>query len=277
MTVVIGGAGRLGTEFRTLAPDAGFVTRADLDLTRTDAIAPFLRNHAGGPIINCAAYNDVDRADGDPETAHAVNCAAVAEMALVASELGVPLVTYSSDYVFDGASRRPYVESSPRNPLNAYGASKACGEDRALGYPGALVVRTAWLFSGSRTDFLGRVLAAAELGGADVVDDQIGSPTYTADLARWTLAALDAGLTGLLHLTNGGKASRYELAAAAAAAAGIDPRLIRPVPTEDRPGRARRPPFSVLGSERSAELGHAPGDWRDAVDRAVKRLTGGSD
>lgn len=256
MILVTGGDGQLGTAFRRVLPKAYFTDASDLDVTRTDALAAALEEWRPEAIINCAAYTAVDRAEQEEERATAVNGAAVGVMAAHAAGRGIPFLTFSTDYVFPGDAAAPYLESSPTGPLGAYGRSKLAGERAALGsYPEALVVRTSWLVSATHPNFLATVLRLAGAGRARVVDDQWGCPTMADDLAPAAWAALQAGVSGLLHLTNSGPTTWFRFARAAVALAGLDSGRVVPCTTEAFPTPARRPAYSVLGSERRGPLG----------------------
>ncbi len=271
MIVVTGGSGQLGTAFRGLLPGARFPNRSELDLVDTAAIGPWVEDSGAEAVINCAAYTAVDAAETDEETAHLVNAEAVEEMAQVCARLGIPLVTFSTDYVFDGTKGGPYVEGDVTAPLNAYGRTKRDGERRALAaHPGALVVRSSWVISGTHPNFVATMLRLARSGGLRVVDDQHGCPTVADDLAATTLAALDAGVSGILHLTNQGVTTWHGLAAESVRLAGLDPTLVVPCATEEFPRPAPRPAYSVLASERRAPLGlpDLP-HWKDSLPEVV--------
>ena len=274
MIVVTGADGQLGTAFRRVLGDsAQFLRRADLDVAVPGAEARIADLEAS-LVINCAAYNAVDRAEDEPEVARQVNAFGVGRLAGAAAAAGARFVTYSSDYVFAGDSPEPYVESSVPQPINRYGASKRDGEIMALAaHPQALVIRTSWVLSGTHPNFAATMLRLARQGGARVVDDQIGRPTLVDDLAAGTMRAVDAGAAGLLHLTNQGTLSWFDLAREVVDLAGMDPELIQPCTTAEFPKPAARPAFSVLGSERLGELGIEPlPHYRPALAAAVAQL-----
>jgi dTDP-4-dehydrorhamnose reductase len=221
-------------------------------------------------VVNCAGYTAVDRAESEPELARAVNAAGAGRVAEACARAGSALVHLSTDFVFDGNSRRPYREDDPPGPVNAYGRSKLEGERLVLAaHPGALVVRTAWLFGPGRADFVDKVLAQARAGGRlRVVEDQIGSPTYSRDLAAEVLALADKGVSGVVHAANSGRASRLELARRALELSGLDPELARPVASRELNLPAARPAFAVLDTRRLARLaGGPPPTWLDALRR----------
>jgi dTDP-4-dehydrorhamnose reductase len=203
-----------------------------------------------------------------------VNGIAVGILSEVAAESDIPFVTYSTDYVFNGRSRDPYLESSPPEPINAYGRSKLIGEELALAAnPKALVIRTSWVISGTHPNFVATMLRLAGEGRElKVVADQIGCPTIAPDLAVATLEAIRHGVTGLLHLTNQDPTTWFHLARSAVELAGLDPDLITSCSTEEYPTRAVRPAYSVLGSERMGALGltRLP-PWRESLTEVVRQ------
>ena len=254
-------------------PDATFLTRKDLDLADPATVAPALVRWAPAAIINCAAYTHVDRAEADEDHAHTINADSVGEMAAVARAMGIPFVTFSTDYVFDGSADTPYVESSPTSPVNAYGRTKLAGEQMALEtYPGSLVIRTSWVISGTHPNFVATMLRLVDERELRVVDDQVGCPTVAADLAAATRRAIERRVTGILHLTNTGATTWFELARTAVGLAGRDVTRISPCSTDEYPTPAPRPRFSVLGSERRASVGVTPlPHWRDSLREVVAR------
>jgi len=276
MILLTGGSGQLGTALQRLLDTALAPGRDDLDLSRPGSLPEVIERLRPSAIINCAAYTDVDRAEEEPGLAMTVNCEAVRVLAGAAASAGIPFVTFSTDYVFDGTAPAPYVESSPTAPINAYGASKEQGERAALAaHPEALVIRTSWVASATHPNFVTKILERASRETVQVVSDQVGSPTYAADLAPATLEALAVGAGGILHLANSGEASRFEMARVACEAAGIDPARIEPTTSEHFPTKARRPPYSPLASERLGEVGMEPlRPWPEAIADLVAALPG---
>ena len=273
MIVVTGAGGQLGTALRKLIPDAVFLTRAELDLSHPEGMHQKLNEIRPDTVINCAAYTAVDRAEEETDLALVVNGVAVGELARWAEGRGSRLVTFSSDYVFPGTGTRPYVESDPTGPVNAYGWSKLEGEEAALTHPGVLVVRTSWVVSATHPNFVATMIRNAKERALRVVNDQKGCPTIADDLAKATIDALEAGATGLLHLTNQGETTWFELARESVGLAGLDPALIIPIETADYPTPARRPAYSVLGSERLDEFGMDPlPPWRQSLPTVVEGL-----
>jgi dTDP-4-dehydrorhamnose reductase len=272
--LVTGGAWQLGTAFRKVVPEARFVDLADFDLERGNLLVAALAEMRPEAIINCAAYTAVDRAEQEEALATEVNGTAVGVMAAYAAARDVPFLTFSTDYVFPGDGTTPYLESSPTAPLNAYGRSKLAGERAALGiYPDALVVRTSWLVSGTHPNFVATMLRLAAEREVKVVDDQWGCPTMVDDLAPVAWDSLQAGVNGLLHLTNSGETTWFRFARAAVARAGLDAEHVLPCTTADYPTPARRPAYSVLGSERRESLGlpDLP-QWEESLPAVVEGL-----
>ncbi|MBW2472054.1 MAG: dTDP-4-dehydrorhamnose reductase [Deltaproteobacteria bacterium] len=266
--LVTGASGQLGTAFGRVYPDAVFLGRPELDLTDRAAIRSLVRELEPSLVVNCAAYTAVDAAEDDVETADAVNAVAVGLLAELTREGSARFVTFSTDYVFDGRGSRPYVESDPTDPINAYGATKLRGENLALAAnPDTLVVRTSWVISETHDNFASAILRRAMGGAVAVVDDQVGRPTIADDLARGTAEAILRGMTGVLHLANEGATTWYELARALVADAGLDAECVTPCSTSDFPTRARRPAYSVLGSERTEAPSLPP--WRESTPRVA--------
>jgi len=271
--LVTGGTGQLGTAFRKILPDAEYPDRAVLDLSDPAGVGEFLALTSPDGIINCGAYTAVDAAEEHEALATCVNGASVGVMARYAEDRGIPFVTFSTDYVFAGDATEPYLESSSTDPVNAYGRSKLAGEEAALACPDALVVRTSWVISGTHPNFVATMLRLGAERSLEVVDDQVGCPTCVDDLAPAALAALQGGATGLLHLTNAGETSWFELARKALEFAHLDPDRLTPIPTSGYPTPAARPAYSVLGSERRHRLGvSALPHWEDSLPAIVATL-----
>ena len=268
--LLLGGTGRLGAALAPLMPGVILPTRDHLDLARNEEIAAKVADVAPSCIVNCAAYTLVDAAEQNEGLATLVNGIAVGILADAADALGIPFVTISTDYVFDGTSADPYSESSRPNPVNAYGRSKLVGEELALCYPRSLVVRTSWLQSATHPCFVSTIRDAATAGVVRVVDDQWGRPTLVSDLAPAIIEAVDAGVCGVLHLASPPTTSWFSLAEAAVAAAGNVADRVVACSTSEYPSEAIRPARSVLVSERVAALGLGPmPDWRPGLNRLV--------
>jgi dTDP-4-dehydrorhamnose reductase len=272
MRVLITGAGgMLGVDVQAVALAAGHevvaLTRADLDITNRAAVDAAVA--AAGPelVINCAAYTDVDKAEGDErDGAHLINGVGAGNVATAAAAAGAWLVHVSTDYVFDGTKTAgPYLESDATAPRSVYGASKLEGEiEVARAAPlSHSIVRSSWLFGNHGLCFPATILRlAAERDSISVVDDQRGSPTYTPELARALLMVASQQLLGVVHVAGGGECTWFEFARETIAAAGLHA-TITPCTTAEFPRPAPRPAYSVLRSARDG----APvlRDWREGL------------
>lgn len=276
--LVAGAGGQLGRELRErLGSELVWAGgREALDVTDAGAVAALVARLRPDVVFNAAAYNRVDAAEGEPERAFAVNASAPRAMALVAREAGALVVHVSSDYVFDGASSRPYLEDDPASPLSVYGRSKLEGERHVLASGAeALVVRTSAVLGrgGSAQkggSFVDRILAQAQAGKPlRVVADQVFAPTVASELADALLGLVRRGARGLYHVTNQGSCSWHELATAALRAAGVD-HPVASITAAELKLPARRPAYSVLDTSRFRALG-LPGlrPWRDALAELV--------
>ena len=247
------------------------VTRADLDILDAGSVLDAAAGY--DVVVNCAGYTAVDQAETDEGAAFDVNGVGTANLARAATAAGARLVHVSTDYVFAGTSSQPYPEDAPLRPASAYGRSKAAGEwaVRAAGSQ-HLVLRTAWLYGAHGSCFPRTMARLASRGEPfDVVDDQVGQPTWTADLAhliRGLVLARAPG--GVYHGTSAGMASWFDFARAVVAAAGADPEMVRPTTTDQFPRPARRPAYSVLGHDALRSAGVRPiGQWEQRWDAAA--------
>jgi len=272
--LVTGAAGMLGQDLqRALAGrDVTALTRAELDITDADAVQEAVAGH--DVVFNAAAYTDVDGAEAHERTAREVNGGGVHKLADAARQAGAKFVTMSTDYVFDGKGTTPYPEDAPRDPINAYGRSKAMGELSALEvYPeGTYIVRTAWLYGADGPNFASTMLRlAAGNPTVSVVDDQVGQPTWSADLAGRLVALVDSGApAGIYHGTNSGHTTWFGFAQAVFESAGLDPARVLKTDSATFVRPAARPSYSVLGHEGWTRAGLAPmRGWREALTAAA--------
>jgi dTDP-4-dehydrorhamnose reductase len=272
--LVTGAAGMLARAacavLDTRGHDSVPLDRIALDVTDAAAVTAAVDRVRPDAVVHCAAFTAVDAAESDEAQAFAVNAAATAALARACRRHGARLVYPSTDYVFDGAAETPYRPDSPTSPLNAYGRSKLAGEEAALTGCDALVVRTSWLYGPGGRNFVTTILDRARAGETlRVVDDQLGAPTTTRDLARVLILLLELGApSGIYHATNEGETTWYGLARAAAGLAGI-PADIRPCSTAEFPRPAVRPAYSVLDCSATWSVtGPAP-HWRDALARSL--------
>jgi dTDP-4-dehydrorhamnose reductase len=257
--VVTGAGGQLGRALVETFADADVVALGHGDWDVSQPPPPGL---AADVVLHAAAWTDVDGAEGDPQAAAAVNIGGTAN----AASLG-PLVYYSSDYVFDGGKRSPYVESDAPNPMSAYGRSKAFGE--AAAGEAAWIVRSSWLFGWTGRNFVRTMLRfGAELDEVTVVDDQVGCPTYVGHLAAATRELLELPY-GIWHVAAAGECTWAEFAAAIFEEAKLECRVV-PITSEELRRPAPRPAYSVLRSER-AEAPRLP-HWREGLRECLARL-----
>jgi dTDP-4-dehydrorhamnose reductase len=273
--LVTGARGLVGTELVALLRGLGTedvigLGRADLDIRDPAAVAATLARHRPGVVVNCAAWTAVDDAEKHEDEALAVNGHAVRVLAEACAGRGIRLVQPSTDYVFDGTATRPYGEHDRTGPVSAYGRTKLAGERAALDH-GHSVVRSAWLYGAHGPNFVRTMIRlAAERDTVTVVDDQVGQPTWAADLAEQVLLLVRAGCpAGVFHATSGGRTSWYGFAREIFAALGADPGRVLPVGSAGYPRPAPRPAYSVLGHDAWATVGLPPiRHWREAFTAA---------
>lgn len=285
--VIIGSSGQLGTSLLRVARPgyecvAADRTRVDIaDAESVDSLIGGVRPHV---VFNAAAFTNVDGAEADAATAFRVNADGAAHVARAAARHGAHVVHVSTDYVFDGARARPYLPTDATCPLGVYGRSKLAGEGAVLSATdgAGLVVRTAWLYSSSGRNFLLtmlRVMRACQT--PRVVFDQIGTPTPALALARALWRAADVRLSGIHHWTQAGTASWYDFAAVVAEEAYAAklvpaPPSVVPIVTSEWPGKARRPPYSVLDCRGTWDALGAPGaHWHAGVRETIRELSHG--
>lgn len=245
---------------------------SDLDITDPGSIAAAVT--AGVTVINCAAHTAVDAAESEEERAAELNEVGPRLLAERCAAVGARLVHVSTDYVFDGRAGTPYEPSDPTGPATAYGRTKLDGECAVLAaLPSATIVRTAWVYTGVGSDFVATMVRLErERDTVDVVDDQIGSPTYSADLADALLEVATAAVErpGVLHATNSGTASWFDLARAVFDGVGADPERVRACGSDRYVRPAPRPAYSVLSPASWAAAGLTPlRPWREALTAAL--------
>jgi dTDP-4-dehydrorhamnose reductase len=265
--LVLGSGGQLGSELVQLLPDAVGLTRADLSVTDGVAVEAAVRGHGAQVVFNCAAYNAVDRAESEPDQAYAVNAVGATNVADACARHGALLVHFSTNFVFDGALDRPYVESDSPRPLGVYARSKLAGEAAVLAaLPAGLVVRTAAIFGVHGSEIKGggfpqRILARAARGlPLRVVSDQRVNPTFAADLARAAVELAGGGATGVVHVVAEGCCAWDEFARAVLAECGVQAD-VEPIPSSTLESPAPRPLNGCLASERVASLR----PWREGL------------
>ena len=218
-------------------------------------------------VLHLAAWTAVDACESDPVRAFHVNAEGSRVVATEAARINARVIAVSTDYVFDGEQTRAYTEDDAPSPQSVYGKSKLAGEDEVRNVALWAIVRTAWLYGGGGRNFVDTILAALdERGNLEVVNDQIGSPTYAVDLSKALVTLLEANAQGLYHVANAGEASWFDLAREAARLTGRHPERIRPATTAQVPRPAKRPAHSVLSCERVAKMhGVHLRAWGDAL------------
>jgi dTDP-4-dehydrorhamnose reductase len=266
--LVTGAAGMLGREVVAAGARLGHEVAAwdlpECDLTDADGTLDAIRRLEPRAVINCAAYTNVDGAESDEATATRINGDAAGNVAAACAAVGARLVHMSTDYVFDGSKREPWVESDATSPLGAYGRSKLLGEDLVrAALPDHAIVRTAWLFGPHGPNFVSTMLRlAAQHDEVEVVTDQVGSPTFAGHLAPALVDMAERPDTGIFHGAGAGSCSWYELTLEAFDAAGVSCRVL-PTTAEKFARPAPRPAYSVLGSEREHPITLPP--WQEGV------------
>jgi dTDP-4-dehydrorhamnose reductase len=270
---VLGADGQLGRELLSHLSAPQPLRRADCDLARGDTVRHAVERGAFDVLVNCAAYNLVDRAETEPDAAFAVNALGTRHLARACAARGTKLVHFSTDYVFGRETRGiPFTETDAPAPASAYGVSKLAGEHCALAAsPSALVIRSSGLYGahgvgGKGGNFVETMLRLAREGKPlRVVNDQRCTPTYTVDLAGATEELVRLGATGLVHVTNGGDCTWFEFAREIFRLAGLAPHLT-PITSAEFGAPARRPAYSVLSNARAHGLGVKPlRHWKDAL------------
>ncbi len=285
--LITGSNGQLGAELQTVLNGTGeiiAIAREDLDFTNDTAIREVITTIQPNLVINAAAYTAVDKAESEVDVAMAVNGKAVEILAQECDKLGAGLIHVSTDYVFDGNNNRPYLETDVTNPLSVYGQSKLAGELAIqANCHNYIILRTAWVYGiGGKGNFVKTML---RLGGdrdeIRVVADQIGSPTWTGDLAlaiKNLIPHLSREKSGIYHFTNSGVASWYDFAVAIFAEAkllGIPLKVkqVIPITTPEYPTPAKRPAFSVLSCKKITEItGNYPPHWRESLRLMLQQL-----
>ncbi|MCC5876759.1 MAG: dTDP-4-dehydrorhamnose reductase [Candidatus Sumerlaeia bacterium] len=280
--LVTGADGMLGSEvMRQLSADrqinAVAATIKTMDVTNLEQVRDFLQRERPTHVIHCAAYTQVDSAEKEALTAYKVNADGTKNLAFFCREQDVELIYLSTDYVFSGGKKSPYLETDRPDPINVYGMTKLLGET----YCQVLlerhkVVRTSWLngLGGDYTrNFIETMMRVSETRSTlSLVNDQIGRPTFTFDLARALVTLLDANSYGVFHVTNSGQCSWFELASEIFKLAGRNDITLRPILSEQFRSAARRPHYSVLANTRFEQIGLEPlPHWKDSLKEYFRR------
>lgn len=247
----------------------------EMDITDAAACERVITEAKADAVIHCAAYTAVDAAEDNEDLCRKVNAEGTRNIAEVCRKLDIKMMYFSTDYVFNGQGERPWEPDDPREPLNVYGQTKYEGE---LAVQELLekyfIVRIAWVFGVNGKNFIKTMLRLGkERGAVSVVDDQIGSPTYTYDLARLVVDMIQTDRYGIYHATNEGLCSWYEFACQIFKAAGMNQVKVTPVDSTAFPAKAKRPHNSRMDKSKLAENGFEPlPSWKDALERYLKEI-----
>jgi dTDP-4-dehydrorhamnose reductase len=280
--LVTGSKGQLGNEVQVLASSYSqfefiFTDVEELDICDRKAVENYFAKRKIDVLLNCAAYTAVDKAEEDVELCYRINEKAVGILGEIAAEYGTRVVHVSTDYVFDGTSYRPYTEDMPVCPATVYGKSKLAGEQLLMdACPAAVIVRTSWLYSSFGNNFVKTMMRLGkERGTLNVIFDQVGTPTYAADLADTLLQIISADkfVPGIYHYSNEGVCSWYDFTISIHKMAGINCRVL-PIESKDYPAKTPRPHYSVLNKNKiksnyNIQISH----WEDGLRRCMDILT----
>ena len=279
--LITGSNGQLGSEMKVISahyPEYQFLYTdvAELDLTNAQAVESFFAENKPDAVVNCAAYTAVDKAEDDVELCYKINRDAIENLGRASKENGAVLIHVSTDYVFDGTSYIPYTEDMPVCPASVYGKSKLAGEDALLVVnPESVIVRTSWLYSSFGNNFVKTMLKLGkERESLNVIFDQVGTPTYAADLAEaiMKIVVSEKIIPGIYHFSNEGVCSWYDFTKTIHALAGIQCN-VQPIETKDYPTRTPRPHYSVLNKGKiKAVYGIQIPYWRDSLEKCIALL-----
>lgn len=276
--LVTGVKGQLGSdiaaELKLRAEECIGADIADFDITDRGATVGTIKKYMPDCVIHCAAFTDVNGAEEKRGLCERINVLGTENVALACNEADAKLIYISTDYVFNGEGMRPYKPNDERNPINFYGMTKSLGEDKVRSIcPKHFIVRTSWVFGKNGTNFVKTMLRLGEqMEGLTVVDDQIGSPTYTPDLARLLCDMAATERYGTYHATNEGFCSWYDFAKKIMELSGIGCN-IKPIASKDYASPAKRPQNSRLSKEKLVQNGfYKLPPWEDALKRFIKAL-----
>ena len=278
MILITGANGQLGYDFQRLFDELKeeyiATDRDDLDITDIEKVREFVKDKNITFIINCAAYNNVDKAEDEPEFCKKLNTYAPRDLAIVAKEIGADYITYSTDFVFDGEKKDPYTEEDIPNPLSVYGKSKYEGEKEIFKVkPDSFVVRTSWVFGIANNNFNKQVINwSKSKDELSIVDDQISSPTYSKDLAYYSWELIKTKKYGLYHLSNDGEASKYDQGKYVLGKIGWQGKLNR-AKTKDFNLKAKRAEYTKLDSSKLEKaIGKKIPSWENGIDRFLEEI-----
>lgn len=278
MILITGAKGQLGYDFQRLFDELKkeyiATDRDELDITDIEKVREFVKDKNITLIINCAAYNNVDKAEDEPELCKKLNTYAPRDLAIVAKEIGADYITYSTDFVFDGEKKVPYTEEDIPNPLSAYGKSKYEGEKEVFKVKqDSFVVRTSWVFGIANNNFNKQVINwSKSKDELSIVDDQISSPTYSKDLAYYSWELIKTKKYGLYHLSNDGEASKYDQGKYVLGKIGWQGKLNR-AKTKDFNLKAKRAEYTKLDSSKLEKaIGKKIPSWENGIDRFLEEM-----
>ncbi len=281
--LVTGANGQMGNELQMLAPEFAdyhflFVSKEDLNIADASTLENYFSEHEIDYCINCAAFTAVDKAESEKENAFLINATAVASLAAVCNKNNAQLIHISTDYVFDGTAKQPYKETDKTNPVSVYGKSKLQGEELAMqNAPSTIIIRTAWLYSSFKANFVKTMLRLMkEKESINVVSDQFGCPTYAADLATAIMQIITSNQSkinpGIYHFSNAGITNWYEFAVAIKTLTGSSC-VVNPITTAAYPTAAKRPAYSVLDITKiKSTFGITIPDWEESLKKCLDLL-----
>ncbi|MEG2092451.1 dTDP-4-dehydrorhamnose reductase [Cetobacterium sp.] len=278
MILITGANGQLGHDFQRIFTEKSIAYIAtdhkELDITNIDSVRSFVKDKNIDLIINCAAYNNVDKAEEESEMCYKLNAYAPRDLAIVAKEIGAEYITYSTDFVFDGSKKSPYTEDDEVSPLSVYSEAKALGEKLVLeAYEKSFVIRTSWVFGIANNNFNRQVINWSK--GRDtlaIVDDQVSAPTYSYDLALYSWKLIQTKAYGLYNLSSGGIASKYDQAKYVLDSIGWNGTLNR-AKSSDFKLPAKRAEYSKLDSSKIERvLGEKIPSWQSGIDRFLNEM-----
>lgn len=282
--LVTGSNGQLGNEIRILAKEYSeynflFTSRSELSIEEAESVKLFFQKNQIDFCINCAAYTAVDKAESQKDSAFQINANAVGELAKVCAEFGTKLIHISTDYVYDGSSSTALREDSPVGPVNVYGASKLQGEGLALqNNPSTLIIRTSWVYSSFGNNFVKTMIRLlTEKNEINVINDQLGSPTYAADLAGVIMKLIQQmekgkSFSGIVNYSNGGITTWYDFAEEIKSLIHSDCK-INPIPTTSYPTPAKRPLYSVLDTSKIKRMLQIQiPSWKESLKKCIEIL-----
>ena len=277
--LLTGANGQLGQDFQKLFDKLGVKYIAtdyqELDITDKEKVKEYIEKNNFTIVINCAAYNNVDKAEEEIEKCYALNACAPKNLAEICKEENIIFVTYSTDFVFDGEKEIPYTEEDIPNPLSVYSKSKLDGEKYSLEYEKTFLIRTSWVFGMGNNNFCKQVINwSKDRDVLKIVDDQISSPTYSKDLAEFSWDLIQTDKFGLCHFSNSGEASKYEQAEYILKKIGWNGKLER-AKTDDFPLKAKRAKYSKIDSSKiektvNKKISH----WKEGIDRFLEEMKG---